>query len=296
MAVAPGPAWRDPAPGRLRLVDWAYLLYFGFNSLLLLHPNRPANWHLLLLGHAAYLVIIPLAVRFSGRSRVASIVRDWYPLAGITFMYTELRYLNRVLTDRFFDDLVQGWEQALFHRPMAVELRRMIPSKLVGEAVHFGYFAYYFTSPGLLIPLWLRRQYRDFRIASSVIGMTYLFCYLWYIYFPVTGPYWHYPKPDPATEGWLFPQLANAVVSAGSSAGSAFPSSHIAASIVVLGLAHRMCRPVFRALLVPVILLCIGTVYGGFHYGVDAIAGLALGLLIVAWWPGVVRRRDEAWM
>lgn len=292
MAVTAAGSWRDPAPGRLRLVDRAYLLYFGVNSLLLVHPHRPDHWHWLLLLHAFYLVGIPLAVRFSGRHPLFSIFRDWYPLILLPLMYTELGLLNRVLSDRFHDHLVIGWELKLFGGQMATELRRMLPWKLLGEALHFGYFSYYLVSPTLLIPLWLRRQYRDFRLASTVAGLTYLFCYLWYIYFPVTGPYWQLPRPDPATEGWFFPQLANAIVSTGSAQGSAFPSSHIAASVAILGMSFRLLRPVFWVLLLPVILLCVGTVYGGFHYGVDALAGLILGLAIAWLVPGGVMRRD----
>ena len=84
----------------------------------------------------------------------------------------------------------------------------------------------------------------------------------------------------------------NRVSQAGSSRGSAFPSSRIAATVAVAGLAFRFERTVFAVILLPVILLTIGTVYGGFHYGVDALAGLMVGLFFARYGPGLVLRAD----
>lgn len=284
--------FKDPAPGRFRLLDRIYLAYFGLNSLLLLHPNRPDNWPQTLLLHLCYLVGIPLLVRFSRKHAVLSFVRDWYPILGITFMYGELQYLNQVLRAGYHDELVMKWEMALFGRQMATDFRAMLPSKLLGEVLHLGYFCYYLTLPALFIPLWLMKRYREFRISMGVVGATYIFCYFWYVYFPVTGPFWQFPKPDPETQGWVFPQITYSIVSAGSSRGSAFPSSHIAASIAVLAMARHYYRPAYWFLLVPVVLLTVGTVYGGFHYAVDSVAGLAIGLLFYAFGRGVVERVD----
>jgi len=283
---------RDPAPGRFRLIDKVALAYFAVVTLLLLHPNRPDNWHTLLLFHCIYLVGIPVAVRWSHKSFLLSLFRDWYPVVGIMAMYGELQFLNRVLTDRYFDPVVMEWEEKIFGRQMAVHLREMIPFRAFGEAVHFGYFCYYLTIPSLLIPLWLMKRYREFRISVSVIGAVYITCYLWYVFWPVTGPYWQLPKPDPSAEGWLFPQITNFFVASGSSRGSAFPSSHVAASITVLGMARLYMKPVYRILFFPVMLLITGTVYGGFHYAIDAVAGLALGLTFDVLGPRIVTRVD----
>lgn len=283
----------DPTPGRPRLIDSLLFGYFGVNTLLLLHPNRPANWPGLLAFHLVYLIGIPLLVRFGQRHWFVARVRDWYPLAGLIVMYNELQYLNRVLTDRYFDDLIQRWEIALFGSQLAVSLRQWFPWKWLGEAAHFGYFTYYFITPSLLIPLWAQKKRTEFRVATGVIGMTYVFCYLFYVYFPVTGPYWQFPFPDPAAEGWFFPQLMNKIVAGGSSRGSAFPSSHIAATVTGLALAWRYQRTVFTIILLPVILLTIGTMYGGFHYGVDALGGVVAGLFFGVLGPRILAAAGE---
>lgn len=279
---------------RFRLVDIFTFIYFGINTLILVHPNRPENWPLLVGLHLLFLAGVPLLVRFQDRHPVLRFVREWYPMIGLLAMYQEIQYLNRILTpELFYDHWIIDLEGRLFGRQLAVDLRKMVPWKPVGEAVHFGYFSYYFTLPALFVPLWLTRKYREFGIAMAVVSGTYYFCYLCYIFFPVTGPYWQFqPFPDASVQGWFFPDLTNRIVAGGSSRGSAFPSSHIAASVTVLGMAGRYLKPVYRLLFIPVVLLCIGTVYGGFHYLIDAVAGLAVGLLAVRYGPDIVVTHD----
>jgi membrane-associated phospholipid phosphatase len=302
LAADPGRATAEPVPigetpddpRRYRLIDWVTLGYFTLNTLLLAHPNRPANWPALLLAHMVYLAGAPFAIRFSTRHPVIRFFREWYPLLGILFMYNEIQYLNRILTDRFFDPWVIAWEEALFGRQLATDFRGWIPWKPFGEMMHFGYFSYYLHLPTLLLPLWLLRRRREFRISMGVVAGTYIFCYLWYIFFPVTGPYWQFtPVPSWSDQGWFFPRLTNAVVAGGSSRGSAFPSSHIAASVAVVGMTFRYLKPVFPVLVVTVTLLSLGTVYGGFHYAIDAVCGLTVGLFAAVFGPRLVIWFDE---
>jgi membrane-associated phospholipid phosphatase len=307
MALTPAPAVRRPkaadpggaalvranpddTPGRYRVVDILSLLYYGLTAALLLHPDRPAAWPGILALHGLVLVGVPLAVRFGSRSRVVAFLRDWYPMAALILLYGELKDLNQVLQKGYFDPLVIAWEDGLFGRQLCMALRGWMPWKPVGEILHFGYFSYYFMLPALFPALYVLKRRREFRISAAVVLGTYYFCYLCYVFFPVTGPYWQFPQPDPSGMGWFFPQLTHGIVAGGSSRGSAFPSSHIAASVAVLGMAWHTLRPVFFILLLPVTLLTIATMYGGFHYGVDAAAGLLVGLLAAWLGPKVVRR------
>ena len=68
------------------------------------------------------------------------------------------------------------------------------------------------------------------------------------------------------------------LLAAGSSRGTAFPSSHVAAAVVATLAALRTQRRVGIVLGVLTAGLTVGTVYGGFHYAVDALAGVAVGV------------------
>jgi membrane-associated phospholipid phosphatase len=71
------------------------------------------------------------------------------------------------------------------------------------------------------------------------------------------------------------------LLAAGSSRGTAFPSSHVAASVVASLCALRFQRPLGVAVAASTVGLALGTVYGGFHYAVDALAGGIVGF--AAW-------------
>jgi membrane-bound metal-dependent hydrolase YbcI (DUF457 family) len=63
--------------------------------------------------------------------------------------------------------------------------------------------------------------------------------------------------------------------------GTAFPSSHVAASLVASVSAWRGLKPLGAPLVVLAVLLTLGTVYGQFHYAVDALAGAALAAAVL---------------
>ena len=103
-------------------------------------------------------------------------------------------------------------------------------------------------------------------------------CYICFILYPVAGPWYHSPHLDTASLGHFFPNVVQTVLERAASKGAAFPSSHVAVAVVIWLLAWRFARRVFWILAAIVPALALGTVYGGFHYAVDAGAGLLVGV------------------
>jgi membrane-associated phospholipid phosphatase len=89
--------------------------------------------------------------------------------------------------------------------------------------------------------------------------------------------------------GHVFPPLVHWVLVGGESIGTAFPSSHVAAALTIWLAAWRVDRRIFivQTFLVPGLIL--GTMYGGFHYGVDVIPGIAIGAAVAAMGPWIHR-------
>jgi hypothetical protein len=112
--------------------------------------------------------------------------------------------------------------------------------------LHGAYFAYYFivTIPAAWF-LW-RGDLVSVRRFVLTVMTTFVFCYLVFIFFPVAGPYYVFPRPA----AWFLDNPA------------------------ALG-----SRRLGLCLLAPTILLTVGVVYCQMHYGVDALAGLAVGSL-----------------
>ncbi|HET9453931.1 MAG TPA: phosphatase PAP2 family protein, partial [Gemmatimonadaceae bacterium] len=203
----------------------------------------------------------------------------WLPLVLVPVMYGELPYLMAAGPGGnvpFNDPLVMEWEHALFGAQPAQSLAAAIPGTLVSELLHFGYLSYYaivFLPPLLLF---LRGDRRGFDLSAAVVMATFALCFLVFALWPVEGPRYRWAAPAGIADGPVR-TLVLMILERGSSRGAAFPSSHaavaVAQSVVLLHLWPRL------GALVGVLtaLLLVGAVHGGFHYGVDMVAGTVLG-------------------
>ncbi|MEX0892449.1 MAG: phosphatase PAP2 family protein [Gemmatimonadota bacterium] len=288
MATPAAPA--APAGGP-RPVDRLLALYALVSGAALLFPGRPAAWPLLAALHAALALaglrggpvrrgLAALARRWPRGARVAA---DWYPLLLVPALYTELEALNlAVWGGRMFDALVMGWEAALFGGQPSRDWAAAAPVPLLSELLHFSYLSYYLII--YLPPLYLYATGRleETRRLIFVLMLTFVAHYVFFIYFPVAGPRYGFPPPGGGIEDGFFYGLAHGILEAGSSRGAAFPSSHVG---VTLAATLCLLRPLPRVAPLLVVLtlgLTLGAIYGGFHYAVDALAGLLLGGACVA--------------
>jgi membrane-associated phospholipid phosphatase len=115
-----------------------------------------------------------------------------------------------------------------------------------------------------------------------VVIATFVLCYLFFIFLPVAGPYYEFPRPAAWFIANVPARLAYDALATGSSYGAAFPSSHVAAALAATLAAARVSSRLGLLLFIPTLLLTVGVVYCQMHYGVDALAGLAVGGIVVA--------------
>jgi membrane-associated phospholipid phosphatase len=204
-------------------------------------------------------------------------MRDVLPLLLGPFLYVELRWLIPGVGHPHADALVKTWEHALFHGDPSAMWALAMPWTALSEVLHFAYASYYAIV--ILPPVVLYARGRRDEFAATLLALTLVYgvCFATYLLFPVDGPR-YLVGPANAPHGPVRAFVLH-LLDAGSSRGTAFPSSHVAASVVA-----ALCALTFqRALGVVISALTIGlalaTVYGGFHYGVDALAGAAVGLV-----------------
>ncbi len=221
-------------------------------------------------------------------------LRLFLPVVATPLLYAELETLSQLVVTGYFDGLVQGWEVGLFGEQLSLTAARRWPSLWLSELLHLGYFSYYLVVPAAALAVWREAGDRGLERATVTVGMAFFLCYLVFAVFPVAGPRYEFTRIEgPPAEGPLF-GLVHSVLEAGSSKGTAFPSSHVAAATAAVLAARRDARRWVAVLAVPVVLLVLGTVYGRFHYAVDALAGLAVALAADAWTPAAVRRLGGA--
>jgi membrane-associated phospholipid phosphatase len=157
-----------------------------------------------------------------------------------------------------------------------------VPSLALAWVLQSCYAAHYLIFPGVPVWLFVRRGREAAGRAIFAIAFAFFSCYLIYLAFPVAGPLLAYPWPSGPVVAVPPGRLVYALNAAGASWGTAFPSSHVAASWTAVLIAWRDARRLSLALMPVALGLALGTVYGQFHYAVDAVAGAGMALLALA--------------
>ena len=262
----------------LRPVDLilaAYLIIVSIVAALRL-PVNPGGWWLLL-AHALFGVLLFLIMR-PGLGPVGKTIREIYPLLLLPALYSELDVLNSG-SGAINDAIVQQWELYLFGAQISREWWQSAPSRFWSTILHAAYLSYYLIISAPALYFAWRGDLQAVRRFVLVVIATFVICYLAFIFFPVAGPYYQFARPDRWFIDNLAARLTYEALATGSSYGAAFPSSHIAAALAATLAAARSSRRLGLLLLVPTMLMAVGVVYCQMHYAVDALAGIAVGLL-----------------
>jgi membrane-associated phospholipid phosphatase len=256
-----------------RTIGVALAIYLAIVTVPIWRYASASGTHIPLVTHLAMLGYT-LAV-LSARRAGARPVLDWLTLTLGPLMYVEMRWIIAGLGLPHRDSLVAAWEQVLFPSNPSATLALRWRSVPLSEALHLAYGAYYLLVYLPPIVLYARGKRDDFVATALALTVVYGSCFVTYALFPVDGPR-YLVGPAAAPDGPVR-RLVLALLEQGSSRGTAFPSSHVAASVVAAICALRYQRPVGSAVAITACALTVATVYGGFHYAVDALVGVFLG-------------------
>lgn len=261
----------------------AYLLGVG----ILLLPGCATEWvYSLCVGlHLVAVVAIVALARISLHSSLLRGLRDLYPLLLLLALYGEVDLLVQLYHEPpGFDSLVHQWDQWLFGASPHLYLDQWLQGPVWTELFHLLYLSYYLLLIGSFLSVWWLHPSELPRFSFVVTGMFISFV-LFFVAFPVAGPLIH-PEISLTTKGvfpsivaWVYAPLTLNGIHAG-----AFPSSHVGMSVgIVLLLAPRTWWG--RVLLWGLVLgIAASTVYGRFHYAIDAVFGLVAGGMLYFLW------------
>ena len=264
---------------RLRAVDLLLLGYLTIVSIVaVVRASSRPGWWLVLVAHALFVLLLFLLTR-PNLGRAGRILREIYPLLLLLGLYSELDVLNSG-AGSVHDHVVQRWELLLFGTQISHQWWQMAPSTFWSTLLHGAYLSYYFIVSAPALYFAWRGDLAAVRRFVLVVMATFVVCYLVFLFFPVAGPYYQFPRPAPWFTDNLPARLAYQALASGSSYGAAFPSSHVAAALAATLAAARISPRLGLILSLPTLLLTVGVVYCQMHYGVDALAGLAVGGLV----------------
>ena len=233
----------------------------------------------LLLANALVVALVLMVTR-SDLGPFGRLVHDAYPILLLIALYASLDILNGGGRVAVHDATVQRWEQALFSGEPSRDWWQAAPSAFWSAVLHAAYFSYYLIIAVPTVVLLRRADRAPVRRFVFAVMVTFVVCYLVFIFFPVAGPYYAFPRPGGPFVDNAAARLVYVLLAEGSSFGAAFPSSHVAASVAATVLAWTASRSLGLVLGAATALLTVGVVYCQMHYGVDAIAGLVLGLAV----------------
>jgi len=265
-----------------------YLIVSAFYPVL--KPSvYPAPWQ-----NAGIHAILALAVwifppMFRGRRHfLPRLLGEIYLPMIFPLFYAEMKYLGLIFFDfeNSIDPALIRLEELIFGGQPSLEWSRAWPWPWFHELMEFAYFTYYFLSLTYLTLVFKAQgiaadqrwdKVRDFIRDLSV---TMLICYTMYTLFPAWGPK-YFRAGYVAVGGWVFTDLMHYIHDNGALLGAAFPSSHVAASMIPWW--HTWVHfPRHRWWMTTIfVLLCMSTVYNRYHYVVDVAAGLILGALVM---------------
>lgn len=284
----------------LRPVERLLLAYVVFTTAvgLVRLPHQPAIvW---VIGANILVGILMFLATRPGLGEIGQVLREVYPLVLVGALYPAIDILNSFGAISVHDAAVRAWEHRLFGGDISRTWWQTAPSVFWSTVLHGAYFAYY---PVIALPViaFLVMGRRD-AARRSVLWLfaTYVITYVVFVLYPVAGPYYEFPRPAPWFLDNFAARLVYGTLENGSAYGAAFPSSHVAATIVATGAAFRGSRMVGSILLVPAALLTVGVVYCQMHYAVDALAGIAVAGGVIAaglWWEnrsGIRARQQPA--
>jgi hypothetical protein len=261
------------------------VLTFGFVVLfianVLVRAPDVAAWPWLLLADVLVIALLALLRLLPAKGTFAELVGGGYPYLLVTPFYSQLGVIQ-LDVGYIRDAVVQRWELGLFGGQVSVTWHQAMPSGALSFVLHLCYGAYYWMVALVALWLWFSGRREAFRRAGFIAALALYTCYLIFAVFPVAGPHHFFAQPTGAFVDHWPARYVYFMLGNGSSIGTAFPSSHIVASWCAVYAAWRDARTL-ALVLVPVALgLALGTVYGQFHYAVDALAGAALAVALMA--------------
>ena len=280
-----------------------YLLASAFYPVL--KPSVfPDPWANALLHGILALAIwfIPPLLRGS-RHFLPRILGEIYLPMIFPLFYAEMEYLGIIFFDfeNSLDPALIHLEEAIFGMQPSLEWSRAWPWAWFHELMEFAYFTYYFLALTFIVLVFKARSAMDdlqrwdaVRDFVRDLSITMLLCYTMYTLFPAWGPkFFRAGYVD--VGGWIFTDIMRHIHDNGAILGAAFPSSHVAASMVPWW--HAWCLfPRHRWWMSTLfVLLCMSTVYNRYHYVVDVFAGLLLGGIVMSFGRILGDKARDSW-
>jgi membrane-associated phospholipid phosphatase len=269
--------------------DWVTYAYLAWlEAIVILFHRNVSHAPRYIFVHLAIGVCVGLLVQRAPTSRnvAVQLVRHWYPLPLYIFFFEELQGLVHAIFPGWFDRWLIQFDFNLAGVHPSVWLARF-ENPALNDVMQFAYMTYFLFLVMLPAILYFEKNFAAFWTVMTATALAHYSVYVVAVLFPVESPYFSLVSlHSTPLAGGPFTVTIELIERYGRVHGAAFPSAHVAGSMVAILAARRykpwlywICLPFFAA-------MCIATVYGRYHYIADVIAGIAVG---ASGWAGSER-------
>lgn len=274
--------WLDDALAACGAFEWVTFAYLAWLCAIVaaLHRNV-AHAPRVLAVHLGIAAAILCLARSAARSRsvVLDLARHWYPLPLYIFLFEELGGLVHAMFPGWLDRWFIAFDYNFAGVHPSVWLARFA-SPALDDYMQFAYMTYFLYLVLLPAILYFQRERDAFWTVMTSTAIAHYSVYVIAVLLPVESPYYSLASLHlPALPGGYCTTLIDLIERFGRVHGAAFPSAHVAGSMVAILASWRYRRRLFWICLPFFISMCVATVYGRYHYVADVLAGLAVGTL-----------------
>jgi membrane-associated phospholipid phosphatase len=214
------------------------------------------------------------------RGRLLSVVRDWFPAPLMVLAYRELGWFALPHTSTALEDAWVVWDRWWLYDLGFKSLIEMT-GPVLPSVLEISYSLVYTTAPFGLTALYVchKRERVDAFLFTFLAAI--LSAYVLFPFFPSEPPRTVFPDSDLPAYLTPFRRFNLGLLGGYGIHTSVFPSAHVSgsfsAALAMIRLLPEKKWP-GRYLLALAALIATSTVYGRYHYLVDALAGLALAV------------------
>lgn len=247
-------------------------------SPLALRSNIP-GWELVAVRHvlalAAVLVLGWWVIRFGGR--LAILAYDWYPVVTLPLAYRWAGDFIHALFPWRLDGYLYRFDAWLLGTAPAALLSKM-SAPWFADLMQLSYCSFFLLIAASCLKLYLAGRRAEFGQLTLAIILSLYVTYLLMV-LPAHSPRFEYPCP---ASGGALARLIGGWLNRVAYCGGAFPSGHAAATLAICLLMWRSAGWRSWPFLAQASLLLLSTLYGGYHYLADVLAGLVIGAAATA--------------
>ncbi|HHV36323.1 MAG TPA: hypothetical protein GXX77_00585 [Candidatus Cloacimonetes bacterium] len=270
-------------------IDIITLIYSGWITLYLaLGFGRAENAGANLAAHLSiFTAVVFLAwwhksldeSKFPRLYKVLGFVRSLYPVALFGYFFTSGYSYNRIIFRDWLDPFFMNIDQRLFGYLPSMEWGKRFAGFWTSELFHFAYFCYYPMIAGLPLYLYFKKP-KAFGELIFILSFVFYMCYFIYSIVPVIGGRYIAEAMELTRQyrAGIFTHIMVFIYRTSNHLGGAFPSSHIAVTLVLTISALQNVRKMGYVFLVIAFFLTIATVYCHYHWFIDAVFGVFAGV------------------